>query len=194
MPRRVFFAFDYQDFVDQRADVVRQQWQAQTGLGAVGFYDRPAWEDARRAGDTAMRRLVDAGLARTAVTCVLVGSETYADRAVRYALMKSFRRGSDLLALHVNHIRDRDDAIKPTGPNPLAYLGVSYSENGQTAALWELIEDEWKPYADVDGAASYETGGMLPQYWGKSFALSQWYPEHNWVADHGDQNLERWIG
>jgi hypothetical protein len=193
MPKRVFFAFDHQDLVDQRVDVVRQHWQATTGMGALGFYDRPEWEQARRIGDLAMLRLVDAGLARTAATCVLVGSETYRSRVVRAAIMKSFRRGSSLLAVHINHIRDRENAIKPTGPNPLAYLGISYSDNGQTASVWELVDDEWKPFTD-DGASTYETGGMHAQYWGKSLTLSQWFPEYNWVADAGEQNLERWIG
>jgi hypothetical protein len=193
MPKRVFFAFDYQDQVDQRIDVVRQHWQTVSGMGALGFYDRPEWEQARRIGDTAMLRLVEAGLARTAVTCVLVGSETYRNRAVRAAIMKSFRRGSELLAVHINHIRDRNNAIKPIGPNPLAYLGISYSDNGQAASLWEMVDDEWRPFAD-DGAATYETGGMHAQYWGKSFTLSQWYPEYNWVSDGGPQNFERWIG
>ena len=39
-----------------------------------------------------------------------------------------------------------------------------------------------------------ETGGILAQYWGKSFTLSQWYPEYNWVADDGPQNFDRWVG
>jgi hypothetical protein len=107
--------------------------------------------------------------------------------------MKSFRRGSELLAVHINHIRDRNDAIKPIGPNPLAYLGISYSDNGQAASLWEMVDDEWRPFTD-DGSATYETGGMHAQYWGKSFTLSQWYPEYNWVADNGPQSFERWIG
>jgi len=189
MPKRVFFAFDHQDLVDLRVDAVRQQWQASTGLGALGFFDRPEWEQARRIGDSAMLRLVDSGLARTTATCVLAGSETYRSRLGRAAIMKSFRRGNSLLAVHINHVRDRDNAIKPTGPNPFAYLGISYSENGQTASLWELVDDEWKPFTD-DGAATYETGGMHAQYWGKSFTLSQWYPEYNWVADGGEELRE----
>src|SRR5690242_13307688 len=108
MPKRAFFTFDYQDLVDQRADVIRQQWTARTGLGALGFFERSAWDQARRAGDQAIVRLIDSGLARTGVTCALVGSETYRDAAVRYAIMRSFRRGNHLLAVHINHIRGRN--------------------------------------------------------------------------------------
>jgi hypothetical protein len=194
MPKRVFFTLHYQDLLGSRADVVRQRWLASSGLGALGFFERTDWEQARRAGDLALRRLIDASISRTSVTCALIGSETYRDPGVRYAIMKSFRRGNALLAVHINHIRDHDDAIKPTGPNPFAYLGISYSENGHQATLWELIEDAWKPYTGLDGTASFDTGGMHAQYWGKSFTLSQWYPEYNWVADDGDRNLMRWIG
>src|SRR5262249_10565962 len=153
-----------------RVDVVRQHWQTVSGMGALGFYDRPEWEQARRIGEAAMLRLVETGLARTAVTCVLVGSGAYRNRGVRAAIRKSVRRGSEVLAGHINPVRDRTNAIKPIGPNPLAYLGISYSENGQMASVWELVDDEWRAYTD-DGPASYETGGMHAQYWGKSFTL-----------------------
>jgi hypothetical protein len=193
MAKRVFFTFDYGDLVEGRAEAVRQQ-AARSGHGSLGFFEPEAWAHARATGEPALLRLIDSGLARSAVTCALAGSETYRDRAVRYALMRSFRRGNALMTVHVNHVKDRTGAIKPTGPNPLAYLGLSYSENGQTAALWELLDEEWKPYTGLDGAATYETGGILAQYWGKSFTLSQWYPEYNWVADDGAQSFDCWVG
>src|SRR5580765_3644783 len=146
MAKRVFFTFDYQDLVERRAEVVRQHWLTQSGQGASGFFDPISWEHASRGGDEGIMRLIDSGLERTGVTCVLVGSETYQDPLVRYAIMRSFRRGNVLLAVHVNHIRGRDQALKPIGPNPLAYLGISYSENGQTSTLWEIVDGEWKPY------------------------------------------------
>jgi hypothetical protein len=193
MAKRVYFTFDYRDLLEGRADVVRRQL-ASGGHGSLGFFEPSAWAHVHGAGESALLRLIDTGLVRTAVTCALVGSETYRDPGVRYALMRSYRRGNALLVVHINHVRDRKDSVKPTGPNPLAYLGLSYSENGQTASLWEMVEDEWKPYTALDGSATYETGGIHAQYWGKSFTLSQWYPEYNWVSDNGEQNFDRWIG
>ena len=192
MAKRVFFTFDYRDLIDGRIDVVRQQL-ASAGHGSLGFFEPSAWAHVRGSGEQALMRLIDTGLARTAVTCALVGSETYRDPGVRYALMRSYRRGNALMVVHVNHVKDRKGGIKSTGPNPLAYLGVSYSENGESANLWEMVEDEWKPYT-LDGKATYQTGGIMAQYWGKSFTLSQWYPEHNWVADDGPRSFDRWVG
>jgi hypothetical protein len=194
MAKRVYFSFHYQDVIDGRADVVRQHWLSRPDQEAAGFFDASVWENARLSGDSAVKRLLNSSIDRTSATCVLIGSETYSRKWVRYEILKSFRRGSGLLAVHVNHIQGRDQAVKPTGPNPLAHVGVSYSDNGQTAMLWELIGEEWKQYTQIDGSASYQTGGVRSELWGKGFNLAQWYPEYNWVADDGYQNFASWIG
>ena len=194
MPRRVFFSFHYQDFVDGRTDVVRQHWQAGPEQAAAGFFDLSTWQHAKIAGDEGTRRLVGSALDRTSATCVLIGSETYARRWVRYEIMRSLRRGNHLFAVHVNHVRGKDQMVKPNGPNPLAYLGVSYSANGQSATMWEQVDGEWKQYTEIEGAASYETGGISAPYWGKSFTLSDWYREYDWLADDGVKNFASWVG
>ncbi|MFN8636925.1 MAG: TIR domain-containing protein [Chloroflexota bacterium] len=194
MPKRVFFTFHYQDFVDARTDVIRQHWQTTAGQPAAGFFDLSVWQHAKIAGDEGTRRLINSALERTSATCVLIGSETYARKWVRYEVMRSFRRGNHLLAVHVNHIRGKDDLVKPNGPNPLAHLGISYSENGRTATLWELVEGEWKQYSEIDGSATYETGGISAPYWGKSFTFSQMYREYDWLADDGVKNFASWVG
>jgi hypothetical protein len=84
--------------------------------------------------------------------------------------------------------------VKPNGPNPLAYLGISYSGNGQSATMWEQVDGEWKQYTEIEGAATYETGGISAPYWGKSFTLSDWYREYDWLADDGVKNFASWVG
>ena len=39
--------------------------------------------------------------------------------------------------MHFNSIKGRDQQTKAKGPNPLNYLGVTFSESGLTATLWE---------------------------------------------------------
>src|SRR5215208_5306584 len=106
MAKRVFFTFDYRDLVEGRVEVVRQRLTS-TGHGSLGFFEPSAWAHALGSGEQALMRMIDTGLARTAATCVLVGSETYRDPGVRYALMRSYRRGNALLIVHINHVRDR---------------------------------------------------------------------------------------
>jgi hypothetical protein len=71
---------------------------------------------------------------------------------------------------------------------------VTYSESGLTGTLWEKANGEWKEYSEIDGTASYQTGGVGPQYRNKGFNLAQWYPEYDWVADDGYNNFANWIG
>jgi hypothetical protein len=153
------------------------------------------WETARRTGATAVKRLINTGLDGTSVTCVLVGSQTYARPWVRYEILKSVRRGNSLFAVHINSIRGRDQGTKVLGPNPLAYLGVTFSETGLTATLHEKnAAGTWQEYAEIDGSASYQTGGVAEQYRGKGFNLSQWCSIYDWVADDGYNNFATWVG
>jgi hypothetical protein len=194
MAKRVFFSFHYQDVIDFRANVVRQHWLTKPDREAAGFFDSSIWEEAKRTGDLAIKKLINAGLDGTSVTCILIGSETYSRPWVRYEIMKSFRRGNSLLAVHINSIKGKDQEAKAKGPNPLIYLGVTYSDSGETATLWEKTRGEWQQYAEIDGSASYRTGGVSEQYRGKGFNLAQWYPEYDWVGDDGYSNFATWLG
>jgi len=119
MPKRVFFSFHYQEVIDFRANVVRQHWMTKPDREDAGFFDASVWETTKRTGSLAIKRLINGGLDGTSVTCVLVGSQTYARPWVRYEILKSFRRGNGLLAVHINSIKGKDQLTKNKGPNPL---------------------------------------------------------------------------
>lgn len=139
MAKRVFFSIYYQDVIGFRVVVVRQHWLTRPDREAAGFFDASIWGNAKLSGDVGIKRVINGGLGGTSVTCVLVGSETYDRRWVRYEVMKSFRKGNDLLSVHINSIKGKGQFAKPKGPNPLSYLGVRYSESGLTATLWENV-------------------------------------------------------
>jgi hypothetical protein len=194
MAKRVFFSFHYQDVIDFRANVVRQHWQLKPDREDAGFFDASIWESAKRTGSVAVKRIVNSGLEGTTVTCVLVGTETYERPWVRYEILKSFRRGNKLLAVDINSIAGKDQKTKLNGANPLEYVGVSFSESGDTGTLWERVKGEWKEYSEIDGSASYRTGGVEPQYRSKGFNFSQWYAKYDWVSNKGYENFSSWIG
>jgi hypothetical protein len=194
MAKRVFFSFHYQDVIDFRANVVRNHWMTKPDRESAGFFDASIWETAKKTGSMAVKRLINSGLDGTSVTCVLIGSQTYARPWVRYEILKSFRKGNSILAVHINSIRGKDQITKLKGPNPLSYVGVTFSDTGLTATLWEKVNGEWKQYSEIDGSASYQTGGVAAQYHGKGFNLAQWYREYDWVTDDGYKNFADWVG
>lgn len=193
MAKRVFFSFHYQDVIDFRANVVRNHWLTKPDREDAGFFDASVWETAKKTNPTAVKRLIHSGLDGTSVTCVLIGSQTYARPWVRYEIMKSFRKGNRILGVHINSITGKDKLTKNQGPNPLANLGVTFSTSGDTGTLYEIIDGKWQEYSEIDGSATYQTGGVAEQYRGKGFNLGQWYKIYDWVADDGYNRFAEWV-
>jgi MTH538 TIR-like domain (DUF1863) len=194
MANRVYFCFHYQDVTDFRANVVRNHWLTKRDRSDAGFFDASLWESARKQGDTALRRLINGGIDGSSVTCVLIGSQTYARRWVRYEIMKSFKKGNSIFGIHINSIPAKDRTTKLNGPNPFEYLGVTYSSTGITATLHEIINGKWAEYTDVDTGASYQINPVPQEYRDKGFNFGRWFPVYDWVANDGYDNFSSWVG
>lgn len=192
MANRVFFTFHYQDVIDFRANVVRNHWLTKPDREAAGFYDASIWETAKKQGDAALKRLINGGLENTSNTCVLIGSDTYARPWVRYEILKSFKRGNHLFGVHINSIKGKDGLTKWAGPNPLEYVGVTFSQSGETATLWEKGGDKWVEYDKVDDGASYRFQ-VSAEYRGKGYNLGNWYPVYDWNTNDGFNNFSSWL-
>jgi len=135
MARRVFFSFHYERDI-WRANVVRNSWVTQPDREAAGFWDASLWEEARRRGDDAVRRMIDEGIRNTSVTAVLVGAKTAQRRWVRYEIEESHKRRNGILAVHINSIRDRNGHTDAQGANPLGQVYVR--QDGRRVPLSEL--------------------------------------------------------
>lgn len=192
MAKRVFFSFHYNDVINFRANVVRQHWLTKPDRDAAGFYDASIWESAKKQGSVALKRLINSSLNNTSVTCVLIGTETYDRPWVRYELLKSFKRGNSILGVHINSIKGKEQRTKVAGKCPLNYLGVTYSENGRQATLWEKKNEKWIEYTDIDGSSNYNVN-VADQYRGKGFNLGRWYPVYDWAKDDGYNNFTGWV-
>jgi Thoeris protein ThsB, TIR-like domain len=192
MANRVFFSFHYQDVINFRANVVRNHWLTKPDREAAGFYDASIWESAKKQGDMALKRLINGGLDNTSNTCVLIGSDTYARPWVRYEILKSFKRGNHLFGVHINSIKGKDGLTKLPGPNPFAYVGVTFSQSGETATLWELVGGNWVEYGKVDEGASYRFQ-VSQEYRGNGYNLGKWYSVYDWTANDGFNNFSNWL-
>jgi hypothetical protein len=97
MAKRVFFSFHYQDVIDLRANVVRKHDLTKDDREDAGFFDASVWEKSHKTGYSALTRLINDALEGTSVTCVLIGSETYSRRWVRYEILKSMFKGNKII-------------------------------------------------------------------------------------------------
>ncbi|WP_296892359.1 TIR domain-containing protein [Thiobacillus sp.] len=194
MAKRVFFSFHYKDVIDFRANVVRNHWLTKPDREICGYYDASIWESAQKQGDIALKRLINAGLEQTSNTCVLIGSETHLRPWVRYELLKSFKRGNHIFGVHINSIKSKDGTTRVNGPSPLEYVGVSFSDSGLTATLWEKKNNKWIEYDKIDGLASYRTEVAVPQqYRGQGYNLGRFYTVYDWIADNGFNTFAKWV-
>jgi MTH538 TIR-like domain (DUF1863) len=91
MAKRVYFAFDYEDVSDFRANVVRKH-NFTGGVENAGYFDASIWEEAKKKDPAALKRLINAELENTSVTAVLIGSQTYARRCYRPRLSLKRKR------------------------------------------------------------------------------------------------------
>jgi hypothetical protein len=107
-------------------------------------------------------------------------------------LLKSFKRGNHLFGVHINSIKGKDGLTKLPGPNPLRYVGVTYSANGKEATLWQVIGSDWVKYDKIDGSATYAVN-VEERYRNKGFNLSNWYPVYDWITNNGFLNFGNWL-
>lgn len=193
MAKRAFFSFHYKDVSEFRANVVRNHWRMKPNREICGYHDASIWEEAQKKGDVALKRLINSGLDQTSNTCVLIGSQTYERPWVRYELLKSFKKGNHIFGVHINSIKCKNKNTKIKGNNPLEYVGVTFSDSGLTATLWEKVGGKWIKYDKIDGSASYRVE-VAQKYRGNGYNLSNFYSTHDWVSDDGYNNFSNWVG
>lgn len=191
MAKRVFFSFHYQDVATFRANVVRQHWRLKPDRGESGFFDASIWESAKKESDLALKRLINSGLDNTSVTCVLIGTETYKRRWVRYEIIKSYDKGNSLVGVHINGIKDKNQQTFYNGKNPFDYLGLIVSDDGKKITYCEKNEvGEWIVFSDYPSKSGL---AIDKEHWGKGYSLSQFYSCYDWVTNDGYNNFSNWI-
>jgi hypothetical protein len=137
MARKVFFSFHY-DRDLWRVNVVRNSGVVE-GVSAAGFHDASLWEETKKKGDAAVKKLIDSGLSNTSVTVVLIGAETANRRYVSYEINQSIARGNGLLGIRINAIKDQYGRTDQVGAVP-----VALTEAGAPVYTWEYGKlGEW---------------------------------------------------
>jgi hypothetical protein len=123
--RKAFFSFHYDDIM--RVNVVRNAWKIDhpDNVFVRSFYDSSLWESRKLEGDDAVKRLIREGVEFTSAVCVLIGTETWLRRWVRYEIARAIVDGRGLLGVHLNSIRHHQTKTPHTrGHNPFEFLAI----------------------------------------------------------------------
>lgn len=211
--RRAYFAFHFADII--RVNNVRQAWKIDhpDAPEMRSFYDSSLWERRQLEGPESLKNLIRDGVRYTSAVCVLVSSETWSRRWVRYEIARAVIDGRGLLAAHLNSIRHHVTRVPdPWGPNPLDYVGVGKVQpetpnpflgyrNSLTSLLghaepkyylFERTGNEWVRYKD------YMSPVELPPYLidpapGRVALLSGGTAAYDYVSGDGHKNIGSWI-
>ena len=189
MAKRVYFAFDYEDVSDFRANVVRKH-NFTGGVERAGYFDASIWEEAKKKDPATLKGLINTELESTSVTAVLIGTGTFLRRWVRYEIMKSFARGNRILGIHINGIKGKGQTTKGLGPNPFDYLSIKISADGKIATPMEWDRSQWISYEDLAAFALVEQPAVNRS---KTMQLSSFLPVYDWVTGDGFSNFSTWI-
>lgn len=188
MARKIYFAFDYEDVKSFRANVVRN---SHVMSKHNNFRDSSIWEEAKEKSSNKIKALIDSSLKGTSVTCVLIGSNTYNRRYVRYEIVKSFVENKGILGVGINWIKDKKGETKFwPGANPFEYLRFSISNDGTTTFFYELISGKWVKFQDLPYTKNLY---FSEKYWGKTITLSTIYKKYSYDWDSGKKNFTDWV-
>jgi hypothetical protein len=114
--RRAFFSFHYQRDV-WRVNQIRNLPEI-VGSAAAGFQDASLWEEAKKKGDAAIKKMIDDALYNTSVTVVFIGHKTAGRKYINYEIQKSLERGNGLVGIQIHHLKDRSGNTDPVGDIP----------------------------------------------------------------------------
>jgi hypothetical protein len=201
--RKAYFGFRFRDIM--RVNNVRKAWCIDHPNSAAirSFYDRSIWGSNSPRADDGLKDLMRRGVEFSSAVCVLVGTDTWAGRWVKYEIARSVVDKKGLLAVHINGLNHVDtQAPSPRGYNPLHCLGIFHSPNG-AYYLYERVPHvldaqagtlgwRWMPYED------FQNPVPLPRYipfieHGCVVPLSAYTREYDYVAEIGHRNIGAWI-
>ena len=96
--REVYFAFHYADIWEVNQIRNSDKFVSRT---VAGFMDGSLWEEAKKKGDAAIKRMIDEGLRGTSVTICLIGQRTAYREYADYELEQSYEKGNLVFDIHL---------------------------------------------------------------------------------------------
>jgi Thoeris protein ThsB, TIR-like domain len=106
---------------------------------AAGFSDSSLWEEAKKKGDEAIKRLINKGLEYTTVTAALIGAQTSTRPWVKYEIERSIARGNGLLGIYIHMLKDQHGKTDTKGAKPkllIDHAAPCYNWDKDKFATW----------------------------------------------------------
>lgn len=204
MAKSVFFSFHYDDVINWKANIVRNNSEFKKGNDDQYYFrDGSIWEDRKPTKKKEIEEIINKiGLHNTSITSVLIGTNTYQRKWVKYELVRSFARGNGILAVHINKLKGRTK-IEKYGKNPLDCLRIKVDETGEIY-FEELIKGKWKSFNLFPSMNNNKSNSVFfrkPNWlefftedpFGKTFKFSHFFKTYCWVRDDGNNNFINWI-
>ena len=142
MARRVFFTFHYQRDI-WRVNVVRNHWLTKANARSAGYWDHSLWEETKKKGDEAIRKMINDGLVGSSVTTILIGLKTAGRKWIDYEIKQSVERGNGIIGVYIHQIANKVGTTDKKGHNPLDDWTIN--QNGQNATLLSIYPTyDWK--------------------------------------------------
>ena len=111
--RQVFFSFHYKNDV-RRAAQIRSIGQLEE--------EKPVsdneWEEVRNKTDELIKRWIDNNMLYRSCLVVLVGTETYSRKWVKYEIEHAWKKGMGVLGIYIHNIKDPIYGTCQKGKNP----------------------------------------------------------------------------
>jgi MTH538 TIR-like domain (DUF1863) len=200
--RNAYFAFRFEDIM--RVNNVRKGWRINHPDSPTmrSFRDRSIWGKSKAQEPESLKALMRDEVVHSSAICVLVGTNTWKGRWVKYEIARAIADRRGLLAVHINglnhHQRQTPDTL---GYNPLKCMGVYHSPNGRYYIYETFVEVDpqteqlgwaWRPYQDFKDAVELPRYiSSIPQ--GIVMPLARYTSEHDYATQNGDANIGAWI-
>lgn len=145
--RRTYFAFKFAEDIF-RANQVRNH-NIVLGAEDAGFIDDSEWEEVRLKDPITIASRIRERIARTTVTIVLVGRETWRSQWVNYEIQQSVANLNGLLVVYIHTLKDPRD-MSYQSPFPLPQLPSALPPS-TPASFWDP-NDQARIRDDIEAA------------------------------------------
>ena len=174
-------------------NIVRNSWRIRPGDDSqpAKWFDHSIWEESKRKGDPALKKLIHDGMQYSSVTCVLAGTDTWRRPWVRYEIAYALARGNGLLTVYIHGVNCMKTGTCTKGNNPLDYIGLKWSDDGK-AYIWENWNGTWRKYARYPDPVKWPA--WLPNVTDRKYIrpLSQSAASYDYSLQDGYNNLSTW--